>query len=465
MRHDSCCQQRGEVTFLGPQMSKLLPRVLKGDLFMVRLTRMFIIVLFFVLSSSVVAQAVTRGKFVGPYGIIRVLVKDFLGVTDSDGQVLFESMNVPQKESMLGPGKSIETEDRALQFICANRPKVGHECAIFIHNASYGVVDPIRKLMSYKVRGEKANQYGKLFHLDSQGAFNFLSIDGTLKVHILPGYFEVTYSENGVPSSNQRAGKVKSPKTLVIANVEDTLKISHVRNFWDSLNYTASTRKRFLGMSELFNSLANHNPDFQFIYLTQSPDLVAGKNEREFLSQNGFPRGSSYSYESNSDKASRLNILKRLVTLHQAQRVLLLSHNGAVDVQAFHDLVEQLPNVSFFPYIHIVYSTQAISEVGSALFSEQTGYVTSVELLVDWQQKGFVEFADVFTTLQILKDRILSENVETSGLFEYGIPSFVKCDDFQWGWSVEGDYQFLAPFRDYVMNRCHLQAPMVSQKN
>jgi len=97
-------------------------------------------------------------------------------------------------------------------------------------------------------------------------------------------------------------------KTFVIANVEDTLKLSHVRNFWDSLNFVNSTRKRFLGMGEAFQLLAKNNPNFRFIYLTQSPQLVNGKNEREFLNRNDFPKGVHTTYDPTQDTEIRFKV-------------------------------------------------------------------------------------------------------------------------------------------------------------
>lgn len=429
---------------------------------MVRTTKALLLVLV-ILSVSAMAQAITRGQFVGPYGIIRVLAQDAMGSSDTDGQLLFEAMDVPVKNSMIGPGKSIETEDKGMQFICAHRLNVGYECSIFVHNRAGGAVNPVTRMMSYKVTGEKANTYGKLFKVNSQQEYNFVSIENNFKVQVKPNYFEVQYSENGVSLGDLTKTEI-SPKTLVVVNVEDTLKISHVRNFWDSLNYVNSTRKRFMGTSDAFSLLARHNPDFKFVYLTQSPQLVMGKNEREFLNKNDFPKGSHATYDSNQDAALRLKVVSDVIDIHKPQRVILVSHNGSPDTEVFHKLTAQFKEIVFIPYIHIVYSTLSISEVGNVLFPEQTGYVTTVELLLDWQQRGLIDVAGAVPLMRALKDRILVENVEASGIYEYGIPSFVNCDDFQWRWTVDGVYQFLAPLREHLINRCHMQAPLASHK-
>jgi hypothetical protein len=150
---------------------------------------------FVVLTLGFTAQAMTRGQFAGPYGIIRIIAKDFAGNADTDGQVLFGAMDVPIKNSMLGPGKVIESADGALQFICANRPQVGYECAIFIHQQGCGSVNLINKTMQYKVLGIEANAYVKLFKGDASGEFHFVSVDGLFKVEAAPGYFLIIYKQ------------------------------------------------------------------------------------------------------------------------------------------------------------------------------------------------------------------------------------------------------------------------------
>lgn len=430
------------------------------------MARMFMLILFFALSASIAAEAVTRAQFLGPYGIIRILARDFSGAKDPDGQVLFEAMNVAQKDSIMGPGKAIETFDRSLRIICANRPQIGHECSIFIHNAASGVVDSARKIMQYKIVGEKADDYGKLFKTDANGVYLFISTDGSFKVNVKPGSFEVYYYQNpaqvaAIESKKQRQA---DDKTLVIVNVEDTLKIAHVRNFWDSLNYASDSRKRFMGMSAVLNVFAHNNPSFRFVYLTQSTELIAGKTEIEFLKKNDFPRGEYRTYGLNFDNTSRLEVLKGLVSQSSINRVIFLSHNGNQDVGVFHELSLAFPKILFLSYLHVVYSTSSSSELGSVLYPDQTGFVTSVELLVDWQQKGLVDFTEMVELTRSLIPRILSEDVAATGGSEYSIPSFVNCDDFQWRWSILGDYQFLAPLRDHLRVRCHMQAPLAMLK-
>lgn len=410
---------------------------------------MVVMVVLVVSGYSLQGRAVTRGQFVGTRGIVRILPKDYSGVMDSDGQSLYEAMKVPPRDSIIGPGKSIQTEDKALQFICANRSQSGYECTVFIHSQGAGQVDPRGKTMRYRLTGEKADEYGKLFKVNAQGVFYFLSTEGSFKVDIQPGLFEILYSET---SARAQAGE-----PLVIVNVEDTLKLVHARNFWDSLNYAADQKRRFLGMEEALNLLAETHPGIRFVYLSQSPELAAGKVEENFLKRNGFPKGEKEIYNSNFDKDTRFKILRGIMEASHPSQVFLLSHNGSLDVEAFHDLVSQYPETPFFPFIHMIYSTTSSSETGRALYPEQTGYVTAAELLVDWDLKGLVEPERALRTAEDLVPRILKEDPTARGVYEFALPKFVHCDDFQWQWPVGERYEFLAPLRDHLAVRCDRQ--------
>lgn len=409
---------------------------------------------FLVLILGFEAQALTRGQFVGPYGIIRIVAKDFTGAADSDGQILFEAMDVPQKDSILGPGKVIEPADRGLQFICANRPQIGYECSIFIHQKGHGSVNSLKKTMQYKVLGDEANVYGKLFKTDANGEFHFISVDGLLKVNVGPGLFEVLFQQ--VPAMPDQG--------LVIVNVEDTLKISHIQNFWDSLNYNTDTKKRFMGMSTALQLLARSNPTFRFIYLTRGTELVAGKAEREFVLNNKFPRGEFRTYSTETGDENRKVVLRKLLSTYPVKRVVLIGHNGSPDPEVFRAVSLEFKDISFISYVHVVYSTSSVSELGMGLFPEQTGYVTAVELVADWQQKGLTDMSESLQFMSTMVNRVIMEDPEVRKMEEFAIPPFVNCDDFQWRWSIEGDYQVLAPLRDHLVNRCHMQAPLAGYR-
>jgi len=410
---------------------------------------MKILITILVLILSFTAQAMTSGQFIGPYGIIRVVPQNLSGESDLDGKVLYEAMNVPVKDSMIGPGKAIETADGALQFICALRQQAGPECSIFIHQKGHGIVNSATKTMIYKVQGDEADVYVKLFKTDVNGEFNFVSVDRLLKIQIAPGFFEVRFQQLAL----------NSDKGLVVINVEDTLKIAHIQNFWDSLNYNTNTKKRFLGMVEALRLLARSNPSYRFVYLTRPQELVAGKIEREFISNNKFPLGEFRNYSMDPMVKTRAEILRNLLTEYPVKNVVFMGHNGGPDPDVFSLISKEFININFHQYIHTVYSTSGAMALGRELYSEQTGFLTAVELIVDWQQRGLTGM-DSLKLVKSLISKVLSEASDQTHLDEIAIPSFVNCDAFRWRWPVEGDFVVLAPVRKHLLDRCYVQEPL-----
>ncbi len=260
---------------------------------------------------------------------------------------------------------------------------------------------------------------------------------------------------------------IEGRQGLVVINVEDTLKIAHIQNFWDSLNYNTNTQKRFMGMVSALQILARNNPGFQFVYLTRPPELVAGKVERQFVVENGFPRGEFQSYAIDSTAETREGVLREIIRRSTVKRVILIGHNGGPDPQVFQAIAKEFQNIQFYQYLHLVYSTSSSSELGMALFPEQTGYVTAAELVVDWQIHQLTDPVESLKFVTTMVDRVIAEDPEAPRADVYAIPAFVNCADFQWRWTTEGDFKVLVPLREHLMNRCHKQAPPAgySQRN
>ncbi|MBC7371782.1 MAG: hypothetical protein H7326_09460 [Bdellovibrionaceae bacterium] len=378
--------------------------------------------------------------------------KDSAGNADLDAVTLYRAMNVPVKDSMLGPGKLIEDAGKKLQFICAIRNNSGYECAIFIQKSANGSLSPTQGWIQYKVTGHAADEFTKLFHTDAKGEFHFVSVENNLKVHVKPQYFEVLFNKNtsliaGMPSPRLSA-------TLIIAEVEDTLKIAHMQSFWDALNYVQDTESRFLGMNEVLQLLAKSPISANFVYSIQPLELLAGRVQAEFLTKNKFPRGQIVPHRSSDDVDIRAQYLRESILQHNPTQVILIGHNGGIDTEVFAQLKRDFPKIHFYVYIHLVYSTNAEVEVGRSLEDGQTGFVTAVELLLDLNRQSLVGDAALKDLSAQLLPRILAET-SVSTEKEKAIPVFVNCQNFYWGWDLTGKFSFASPLKDYLTARCH----------
>ncbi|MBK9322460.1 MAG: hypothetical protein IPM97_05830 [Bdellovibrionaceae bacterium] len=245
-----------------------------------------------------------------------------------------------------------------------------------------------------------------------------------------------------------------SSNPLVVVTVEDTLKLSHSLNFWDSLNYVHDSESRFLGMNKVLNLLVSYRPATSLIYLTEPSELLAGSVQVEFLKKNSFPRGHFLSYKEATDVSHRLEILRNAMAIFKPAKVVLIGHNGGVDVEVFQSLAQGYPEVEFYQYLHVLYSPNSQDEAGHFLSPFQRGYVTAVELLIDLQQKRLVE-ANASTKLakELTREILFKDSNPESKVV--GIPSFAKCEVFIWSWDVLNRFSFLAPLKEHLSKRCY----------
>ena len=76
-------------------------------------------------------------------------------------------------------------------------------------------------------------------------------------------------------------------KILFISDVDDTIKISHVRSKADSASNAFFNYKSFLGMSKLYQ-LVSKAPDVNIFYVSNAPSFLMNSNHKKFLNQFNF---------------------------------------------------------------------------------------------------------------------------------------------------------------------------------
>ncbi|QDK37755.1 hypothetical protein [Bdellovibrio sp. NC01] len=154
------------------------------------------LVMLLLLSSASVSHAVTNGRFLGQQFMINIAAQNPDGSSDDFPQKLFEVMNVPIQDSMLGPGKSLKAPERTLNFICANRTSGGYTCMLLIHrtaNAQLGL-----KTASFKANGELAQALGQQFFLGNEQKIVLSNAEHTLEIQVTPTDFSIRFDEQGL---------------------------------------------------------------------------------------------------------------------------------------------------------------------------------------------------------------------------------------------------------------------------
>ena len=154
--------------------------------------------LFFCFSLILAPQvkAATTAHFFGLQTMIQLAPKDLTGNFDNDTSRLYQIMNVPVKNSFIGPGKAIVSNDRQLNFVCGLRNSA-FECTIILKNGADTQTDLIKRQAQFHVAGPAASELLEKFFL-KDGEFKFISTDKFFKIEATRESFTLTYSESGL---------------------------------------------------------------------------------------------------------------------------------------------------------------------------------------------------------------------------------------------------------------------------
>ncbi len=151
----------------------------------------------FVIVFSISGWSVTRATFFGVGAMIQLIPQNPGGAADSDSLDLYKAMNVPVQETMLGPGKAIQSPDQALNLSCAIRNNISHECSIVLNRSKYLRLDPINKKIKFHITGTMADEIRRKFFLTNE-EFHFKSTDSLFLMEAVGNSFTLLYSAEGL---------------------------------------------------------------------------------------------------------------------------------------------------------------------------------------------------------------------------------------------------------------------------
>ena len=221
---------------------------------------------------------------------------------------------------------------------------------------------------------------------------------------------------------------VAKAKILLVSDIDDTLKISHVRNSWDSINNSMAVENHFLGMSELLKA-ASLKQDLQVVYVSNAPAALMQWSHEKFLSYNYFPQGEVFLRDFSGDETHKLRTISRLIEESQPELVILIGDNGERDPMDYKSLEEKYPHIRFYTWIHQIYSVLASSEKGEPLQKNQRGFATSIDLALDMKSKGLIAENQWLWHLQNFVPKVLKEPLHSSR-DELAFPGWMDCRDY-----------------------------------
>lgn len=217
-------------------------------------------------------------------------------------------------------------------------------------------------------------------------------------------------------------------KTILISDVDDTIKNSHVRSPWSTVFNIFETDNVVMGMNEAYKAVATDIPGTQFNYLSNAPDLIMMGWHKKLLDDHTFPAGNLLMRTLRLEKGHKINNIDEIVTREKPELVILIGDNGEQDIEIYAEAVRRHPNTKFLTYIHMLYYTGAEEETGYQIKPGQKAFATSLDLMLMLLSEGVVTPHTTSGFVQTFSLALSKEpKVKSDGVLAF--PRWMDCRD------------------------------------
>lgn len=227
-----------------------------------------------------------------------------------------------------------------------------------------------------------------------------------------------------------------SAKTLVISDIDDTIKTTHVLNAADAVASQAPFYNgiEFGGMSAMYRLLSSQISKVKIYYVSNGLRFM-GINSvpATFLAANSYPQAANLSLRSSLDFYMNTKV-ERIIDIIYSERptqLILIGDNGEQDTQVYAEIHRRFPQIPALTFIHQVYSTRSYPETGKNLEVDQIGFVTAADLAMELYSRGVIFENGIDWLMQLVMPSLLAENVLSDGNLVF--PQWLDCRDFKLG--------------------------------
>lgn len=241
-------------------------------------------------------------------------------------------------------------------------------------------------------------------------------------------------------------------KTLVISDIDDTIKVSNVLSKSRATGSFFDDDSRFVGMAEIYQALQNQIPDSEFHYVSLAPKVLMREQHSDFIEENGFPFTALHMNSGiKQDPELKQKVIRQLLIDKKPDLVIYFGDNGQFDTIVYDQMVREFPSIPAVTYIREAYSKKGLSQ--HPTMAGQIGFVTSVEVTLDLISKRILPLSTYLPIQNIVYDRLL----EDDGSENFGpmvFPKWQDCRDFKWQWDVKNPTQKLLTIINAIQLRC-----------
>lgn len=241
-------------------------------------------------------------------------------------------------------------------------------------------------------------------------------------------------------------------KILVISDIDDTLKVSHVLSTVGAVSSAFDDDSHFIGMAEIFQDLKKHHKDIEFHYVSLAPKILMSERHQSFLEENGFPITKLHMNPGvRQDSQLKQKIIRKLLKGTKPELVIYFGDNGQFDVVVYDQMVKEFPQIPTVTYIREAYSKYGDSEYPT--LSSQVGFVTSVEVVVDLINKSLLPI-ESYAPVESMVYETLVQGGDGDIMGAMVFPWWQDCRDFKWQWTMGSESPRLVAIKKEIIKKC-----------
>lgn len=248
-------------------------------------------------------------------------------------------------------------------------------------------------------------------------------------------------------------------QTLLVSDIDDTIKLAHIKDLSEAARYAFDDKSRFMGMSELYHLLAQDQSNFKVVYLSKAPRWLMGRTHQNFLNNGKFPVGEYIPRTDYGADEHKLKSIRNLMNSMKPRKVILIGDNGEQDAEIYSQIAKEYANqgIEIYQFIRIVYASSKLGNVGARVYRGQIGFVTPIEIGLELEKERILEAASVRWLVENVGKAVASEKFFVAD-GDVAFPRFVNCTDFVWKWDDSlVRFESLRVLKARLVERCKLR--------
>jgi len=213
-----------------------------------------------------------------------------------------------------------------------------------------------------------------------------------------------------------------SAKTILVTDIDDTLKVAHIRSTIGTVANAFRTQNIFLGMNDVISAVKK-DADADIYYLTNAPELLMGASHTALLRNGKFPSGKLLLRPTGvSSDIHKIISLQYLIESQRPDSVILIGDNGEKDIKFYNRIAKTYPGIKFHTFIRIAYSL----DKDHSPMRDQLGFISPMEITAKLYNEGFVSLDSADKIFDFHGPRFVADKQWKSKGMMY-LPNWLTC--------------------------------------